>query len=165
MKIIAIDPGYDRVGIAIIEKTTNQQEIVVFSTCIITDRKKELYERFEQIRVIIAETIAVYRPELLVMEELYFARNTTTALRVAESRGIISSEALRAGIPVHEIHPNHVKIAITGQGNATKDAILWMLPKLVTIDTNGKLDDELDAIAIGVAYLAQVKLNTLLGGK
>lgn len=157
MKIISIDPGYDRVGIAILEKEDSNKETVVFSTCITTDRKAEFYDRLKQIQTELSGIISEYQPEIMVMEELYFANNSPTALKVSEVRGIISGEALHAGIPIQEIHPNHVKIAITGHGGAKKADISFMLPKLVTFDPTGKIDDELDAIAIGIAFFAHKK--------
>jgi crossover junction endodeoxyribonuclease RuvC len=161
MKIIAIDPGYDRVGVAIIEKIGTERELLHFSTCITTDRKSGFYERLEYIQKELEQIIIQHNPEILVMEELYFAKNTTTALKVAEARGIISGTAISKNITVEEIHPNHVKIAITGHGAAKKEDILFMLPKLITIDTKNKLDDELDAVAIGIAFLAHYKISLL----
>ncbi len=161
MKIIAIDPGYDRVGVAIIEKTGTEREILHFSTCITTDRKMGFYERLGHIQKELIHIIHNHKPEILVMEELYFAKNTTTALKVAEARGIISGTAISKNITVEEIHPNHVKIAITGHGAAKKEDILFMLPKLITLDTLHKLDDELDAVAIGIAFLAHYKTTLL----
>lgn len=163
MKIISIDPGYDRVGVAILEKPTSGKEVVVYSTCITTDRKSVFYDRLKDIQGKLTVIINDHNPEIMVMEELFFANNSPTALRVSEARGIISGEALRKGIVVREMHPNHVKIAITGHGGAKKIDILWMLPKLVEIETGGKLDDELDAIAIGVAFFAHFKHEILLG--
>lgn len=161
MKIIAIDPGYDRVGVAIIEKIGTERELLHFSTCITTDRKSGFYERLGHIQKKLEQIIIQHNPEILVMEELYFAKNTTTALKVAEARGIISGTAISKNITVEEIHPNHVKIAITGHGAAKKEDILFMLPKLITIDTVNKLDDELDAVAIGIAFLAHYKTTLL----
>ncbi len=161
MKIIAIDPGYDRVGVAIIEKINGERELLHFSCCITTDRKLGFYERLASIQNELLSIISQYKPEILVMEELYFAKNTTTALKVAEARGIISGVAISNHITVEEIHPNHVKMAITGHGGAKKEDILFMLPKLITIDTSNKLDDELDAVAIGIAFLAHYQINLL----
>ncbi len=162
MKIIAIDPGYDRVGVAILEKKPNKsKEVILFSTCITTDKKKDFYTRLTEIQEKLTEYITVYNPEFFVFEELYFSNNTKTALKVAEARGVISSCALAKKIPIHEIHPNHVKIAITGHGGAKKEDILWMLPKLITLETENKLDDELDAIAIGLAFFAQYRISQI----
>ena len=158
MKIIAIDPGYDRVGVAIIEKTGTEREILHFSTCITTDRKMGFYERLGHIQKELIHIIHNHKPEILVMEELYFAKNTTTALKVAEARGIISGTAISKNITVEEIHPNHVKIAITGHGAAKKEDILFMLPKLITLDTLHKLDDELDAVAMVLHFWHIIRL-------
>lgn len=161
MKIIAVDPGYDRIGIAIIEKIGTEREILRFSTCITTNRTMAFYDRLSHIQKELLDILTTHNPEILVMEELYFAKNTTTALKVAEARGIISGAAISKNITVEEIHPNHVKIAITGHGGAKKNDILFMLPKLITIDTTNKLDDELDAVAIGIAFLSHYKVNLL----
>ncbi len=162
MKLLAIDPGYDRVGIAILEKNPslhNGRETVVFSTCVQTDKTLDFYGRMKQVTKALEYIIAEYQPTVLVIEELYFAKNTQTAMRVSEARGIIAGVCMNHDIRVHEIHPNRVKIAITGHGSSNKADILWMLPKLVTIDTDKKLDDELDAIAMGVAFFAEYKMN------
>jgi crossover junction endodeoxyribonuclease RuvC len=157
MKIIAIDPGYDRVGVAILEKNDPARESLVFSTCITTDKKSSFYDRMQFVQQEITSLITLYHPELLVIEQLYFAKNTKTALQVSEAKGIIVGTVLLKNIPVVEIHPNHIKIAITGYGAAKKEDILFMLPKLIDFDEKKRLDDELDAIAIGVAYFAHHK--------
>lgn len=160
MKIIAIDPGYDRVGVAILEKTPeNPKENLIFSTCITTDKKQDFYDRLYDIQSKLITYLEEFQPEHFVFEELFFSNNTKTALKVAEARGIISGAALLKKIPIHQLHPNHVKIAITGHGGAKKEDILWMLPKLISVDTEKKLDDELDAIAIGLAFFAQYRIS------
>lgn len=161
MKIISIDPGYDRIGVAILEKDPLKKpsESVVFSTCIITDKKQSFYERMQYVQGELIKILDQYQPEQLAIEELYFAKNTKTALRVAEAKGIIVGTVLGKNIPVTELHPNHIKIAITGYGAAKKEDILFMLPKLITINTIGKIDDELDAIAVGIAYFAYHKIK------
>jgi crossover junction endodeoxyribonuclease RuvC len=161
MKIIAIDPGYDRVGIAIIEKNDTQREVVVFSTCIETEKNQSFYNRMSFVQQSLEKIISTYNPDHMVVEQLYFAKNTKTALLVAEAKGIIAGIFLVKNIPITEIHPNHVKIAITGNGAATKSDLLWMLPKLVSINPAGKLDDELDAIAIGLGFLAHYRYTLL----
>ncbi len=162
MNIIAIDPGYDRVGVAILEKNpelNNGRETVVYSTCITTNKKQTFYERMKFVMSELENIIVTYNPTILIIEELYFAKNTQTAMRVSEARGIIASVCMNHHITVVEIHPNKVKIAITGYGNATKNDILAMLPRLVAIDTTNKIDDELDAVAMGVAFFAEYKMN------
>lgn len=165
MKIIAIDPGYDRVGIAILEKdiekvsretsTQNQREQVVMSMCIQTSKKDDFYTRMTMIRETLQKVISEFEPQYAVLEEIYFSKNTKTAMRVAEARGVILGECLRNQLQIQEIHPNKVKVAITGYGSAKKEDILFMIPKLVSCETHNKLDDELDAIAIGITFFAE----------
>jgi crossover junction endodeoxyribonuclease RuvC len=157
MKLLAIDPGYDRIGIAVFEKTAVSRETLLHSTCIQTDKKQTFYERMTYVQQQLEIIISEHMPQRVCLEELYFAKNTKTAMRVSEARGIIVGVCMRHNIAVHEIHPNRVKIAITGHGGSNKSDILSMLPKLITFDSSNKLDDELDAIAIGVAFLAEYR--------
>ncbi len=161
MTVIAIDPGYDRIGVAILEQDfiKKPSEQVIFSTCITTNPRQNFYERMCFVQNELLKIITRFQPNHLAIEELYFSKNTKTALRVAEAKGIIISVALNQNIPITEIHPNHIKIAITGYGNATKSDILFMLPKLINIEQTKKLDDELDAIAIGITFFAQIKFT------
>ncbi len=158
MKIIAIDPGYDRVGIALLEKRENQRkEKILFSECFITQRSENISERIFQIGNRIHELIQEYQPDFLVTEKLFFAKNTKTALSVAEARGVILFQGKRNNLEIYEYTPNQIKVAVTGNGSSQKRDILFMVPKLVEIDERKRLDDELDAIAIGITFFASYK--------
>ena len=153
MRVLAIDPGFDRVGIAILERQKGK-EIVLFSECLITNRTDTFLERLsmigERVRVIISE----WSPTLLAMESLLFAKNQTTALRVAEARGVVAYEAARAGLPLREFSPPQVKLATTGYGRADKKQMAHMVRIITGLGADKKLDDELDAIAVGITCLA-----------
>lgn len=153
MRIVAIDPGYDRVGVAIIEGERGKENII-FSDCIVTDRKFDIYKRMYVIGESVDKIIKKYTPEILVLEYLFFSKNTKTAMRVSETRGIIIFLAKKYNINIYEITPNEIKVALSGNGRATKNDIEFSLRKFFGIDTTGKLDDELDAIATGLAYFS-----------
>lgn len=157
MKIISIDPGYERCGIAILEKQLGSKEIVLYSGCIRTSPKHIFSERLEQLGRELDRLIQQFQPNTAVLEELYFAKNTTTALKVAEARGVIQYVARIHNLDVFEYHPNQIKIAITGDGRADKIAIANMIPKLVVIGSEKKIDDELDAIAVGLTHFAHMR--------
>lgn len=157
MTIIGIDPGYERCGIAIIEKTIGAKECVVFSTCIRSSSKDSMAQRLRIIGETLAAIIKDYRPDEAAIEELYFGKSSTTGMKVAEARGVIQFVLASADIPVFEYHPSAIKIAITGYGSAKKEDILFMLPKLIEISDAKKLDDELDAIAVAITHGAQIK--------
>jgi len=156
MKILGIDPGYERMGIAVLEKN-NGIETVVFSDCIRTDASLSLPERLVIIGKSLEKIITNYQPDQAAIEALYFAKNTTTALKVAEARGVIQYVITQHNIPLTEYHPNVIKLAITGYGNASKDAIAAMIPKLVSYTVTKKIDDELDALAVALTHSAHIK--------
>lgn len=154
MKILGIDPGYERLGVAVIEKAGTAKEVVVFSDCIRTSAKLEMADRLLELGRALSQIIEAHSPDYVAIEELYFAKNTKTAMQVAEARGVIQYIVRTHGIPLCEYHPNAIKIAITGHGAAKKEDIAFMIPKLISYDGTKKLDDELDAVAVAITHLA-----------
>jgi crossover junction endodeoxyribonuclease RuvC len=154
MKIISIDPGYERLGLAIIEKEKNQKEVLLFSECFKTSAKLPHHERLALIGDRIKEVIKKWKPEQLATEKLFFAGNQKTALLVSEARGVILYTGSSLGLEIFEYRPNEIKIAITGYGSAEKKQIMDMTRKLIKIDSKTNSDDELDAIAIGLTHFA-----------
>lgn len=145
---IAIDPGYDRVGIAVFEKQT-----LIHSECF-TPPKGEVPERLSAVFTRVSELIAKYQPSSLAIESLFFNKNQKTAIHVAEARGAITVAAMQRGVSVHEYSPQAVKIAVTGSGSAQKDAVIRMVERLVVLEKRKRLDDEYDAIALGICHTA-----------
>ena len=156
MNVIAIDPGYDRVGIAVLEKK-NGKEKVIFSECFFSDKKQDINLRIMSIGKRVADIMHTYNPEFCAIEGLFFSKNTKTALKVAEARGVIIFQALSYDIPVYEYMPNQIKVAVVGHGGADKKDILSMVSRLVEMDDRIRIDDELDAIAIGLTFLASYR--------
>ena len=162
MKIISIDPGYERLGIAVIEKQMKQKpfdkaqgkETLIFSECFKTSSKLPHHERLTLIGNRIKEIIKKYKPEQMATEKLFFSGNQKTAMLVAEARGMILYEASSLGLSVFEYAPNEVKIAITGYGRSEKRQIINMVKKLIVINFKTNSDDEFDAIAIGLCHFA-----------
>lgn len=158
MRIIGIDPGYDRLGIAIVDKISGEKEKLIHSECFLTDSKQEIYTRLLNIGLRVREIIEKYQPQALAIETLFITKNQKTAMRVSEARGIISYEALLAQIPVYEYTPLQIKMAITGDGRSDKTSIIKMLPLLIKIDSGQRrdkiIDDEYDAIATALTHFA-----------
>lgn len=153
MRVLGIDPGYDRLGVAVIEKI-NGTDTVVFSSCIQTSKEVSLPDRLLEAGTALAEIIATHKPTLLGIETLFFNKNVKTAIGVAEARGMIVFLAKQAGCSVVELSPQQVKIAVTGFGSSDKQAVFSMVKRLVAKTPDNALDDEYDAIAVGVAALA-----------
>ncbi len=152
MRVLAIDPGYDRLGIAVLEGDASTPEHI-WSDCVTPPKgSKEL--RLAHIKRAIEEAIETYEPDVLALETLFFSANKTTALGVAEARGAVLAVAGEEGLPVREYSPGTVKLSVTGYGAADKRAVAQMVPKLIKLPEKRRLDDELDAIAVGITALA-----------
>jgi crossover junction endodeoxyribonuclease RuvC len=156
MRILAIDPGYEKIGVAILEKNLGK-EVLLFSECFNTLRTESSDERLCALGKEVERVIEEYSPKCLAIEKLFFENNQKTAMRVAEARGVIIYEASRAGLSVTEFTPLQAKVAITGYGRGTKDQMKFMVEKLVHIGKKIKEDDEYDAIALGLTYFAYEK--------
>lgn len=154
MKIISIDPGYERLGVAIIEKLPKQKEVLLFSECFKTSVKLPHHKRLSLIGDRIREVVDKYRPEQLATEKLFFSGNQKTAMLVAEARGVILFTGSSLGLDIFEYSPSDIKIAITGYGKAQKNQMIDMVKKLIIVDKKTNSDDEFDAIAIGLTHFA-----------
>jgi crossover junction endodeoxyribonuclease RuvC len=143
---MAIDPGYDRVGIAIFTGLT-----LTHSECF-TPPPGEFPERLQAVHHHIVELIKTYSPVSVALETLFFTKNQKTAMKVAEARGVIVLAAAQSGLRVVEYSPQAVKIAVTGSGNADKDGVMRMVDRLVPLAKKKRHDDEYDAIALGIAH-------------
>ncbi len=152
MRILAIDPGYDRLGIAVLEGS-GSRPILVWSDCI-TPPKGKSEDRLAAISSAVSTAIQTYAPSVLAIETLFFSVNKKTAMGVAQARGAVLSAAGAASLPVVEYSPQQVKNAVTGNGRADKAAVARMIPRLLTLTEKKRTDDEFDAIAIGITALA-----------
>lgn len=153
MKVIGVDPGYDRLGVAVMEKGDGKERLI-FSTCILTDKRASLPERIGELGAGFRSIISEHRPDQVAIETLFFNKNQKTAVAVAEARGAIILLAQEHGATVKEFGPAEVKVAVTGYGKSDKTAVTDMLRRLVPNIPERALDDEYDAIAIAVTALA-----------
>lgn len=159
MRILSIDPGFERVGIAVIKKTNLKKDELVYSMCFKTSTKLPLPERIKSIGLEVERIIKKYKPEVFAIEKLYFTTNQKTVMGVSEARGAIMYVASINGLKIFEYTPPQIKLAVTGYGKADKSMIMSMVPKLININSDTNSDDELDAIAIGLTCLACERLN------
>lgn len=152
-RAIAVDPGYDRVGIAVFEDGQ-----LLRSECFVP-KTKEFAGRLHAVYQRVTTLIHTYKPDSLALETLFFSKNQKTAIKVAEARGVITLAAAEAGVPVVEYSPQAVKLAVTGSGTAAKEAVTRMVERLVVLPARKRLDDEYDAIALGLAHVASERFQ------
>lgn len=160
--IMGIDPGYGRIGIAVLKKEKGR-EVLIHSECFETDNKLPHHKRLLLIADIVKRVILEYKPDQIAVETLLWSKNKKTALQVAEARGVIITEIARQNIVLREFNPNQIKLAITGYGKSDKKQIISMVEKLVKVsplcNKQKRHDDEYDAIAVALTCAA-ISLST-----
>lgn len=158
MKIIAIDPGYDRLGIAVIEKDERGKETLLYSECVQTDKKQVFTERMLFVVNALIEAIETFAPTEFAIEKLFFQNNQKTAMQVSRVIGALEFAALERGLNLFEYTPLEIKAAITGNGRSSKIEMMKMIPLIIScpkiVAGEKMLDDEFDAIAVGLSHLA-----------
>ena len=144
MVILGIDPGYARVGWAVLE--------VQSCGCIETSKEMASQERLVDVYQQVCALIKKYQPDVLAIEELFFTTNAKTAFKVGEARGVITLAGAMQKIPVFSYTPLQIKIAVTGYGHADKSQVGRMIKAILKLKELPKLDDTVDAIAVALTH-------------
>ena len=171
---MGIDPGYDRVGIGITRRENNIDNYI-YSVCIQSDKKDEYINRILYINNELEKVINEYKPDLIVIESLFFAKNAKTAMNVAQARGSLLLTAGKyfykkenhpipqplpkgkGGDTILELTPMQIKSSLVGDGHADKDKVSYMVYQILGLNKienwkNSKhIDDEIDALSIALA--------------
>lgn len=158
--ILGVDPGYQRIGLAILEKTKNG-DVLKFSTCIETSADIDHDKRLLKLGIETSDVIKKYKPQIFSIEGLFFNKNVKTALQVAEARGVLLFQASLASLEVEEYSPLQIKMSVTGNGRSGKQEIIKMVECLVNCPKNIKFDDEYDAIAIALTASSHYRYNRI----
>lgn len=151
MIILGIDPGYAIVGWGVIEYNGSKFKTLGYGS-INTPAGLEPAERLLMVYRGMNEIIQKYKPDQIAVEELFFNTNTTTAILVAEARGVILLSAKLAGLEIAEYTPLQVKQAVVGYGRAEKKQVIVMVTSLLGLSAPPKPDDTADALAIAVCH-------------
>lgn len=158
MRVLSIDPGYDRIGFAVLEKTARgAKETLLHSECVVTSRRDPFEIRLKEAGNAMEKLVQTFSPNACAIEKLYFVSNKKTAMGVAEARGVFLFLAARHNLPLFEYTPLQIKSAVTGNGHSDKKQVTAMVHRLISIEKHIQYDDEYDAIAIGITCLASQK--------
>ncbi len=161
--ILGIDPGIERLGIAILEKDPlkNPKENLTYSECFKTHKSLPLEKRLSLIYKKVEEIIKKYNPDIVAIEKIFFSVNQKTAIVVAESRGAVLAAVGSHNKEIIEMAPTEIKESVTGNGNAKKEDIARMIPLILPNIPLKNQDDELDAIAIALAASSRLRYSHL----
>ncbi len=149
MRVLGIDPGFDRTGWGVIEDTGGKL-LYVACGCIQTSTDDSYQKRLQAVRDGIRDLIVEHAPQAVAIEQLFFQTNAKTAIKVGMARGVAVLAIADAGLPIVEPTPNQVKSGTTGQGNADKKQVQDMVVRLLKLKAVPKPDDAADALAIAI---------------
>lgn len=151
MRILGIDPGYAIVGYGVIDYNHNRFSVLQYGA--ITTKPNKLFtERLEEIFSDTTLLLQRSKPDAIAIEKLFFNTNTTTAIDVAQARGVILLAANQNNVPVFEYTPLQVKSAVTGYGKAEKRQVMEMTKNILGLEKIPKPDDTADALAIAICH-------------
>ena len=155
MKVLGIDPGSHVTGYGII--TSEDQTPHYVAHGLIKMRKNTpLYERLGRVYNGIVEVIELFQPDVLAIEKVFFAKNPRSALMLGHARGVAMLPGILKQIEIHEYSPLEIKQAVVGYGQATKQQVLEMVTRLLSIEETLTFDGA-DALAVGICCLQHLQ--------
>jgi crossover junction endodeoxyribonuclease RuvC len=155
---LGIDPGTALLGFGVIA-SDGEPELIDFGVVethadlAMPDRLASLYDH-------VAALLEEHRPDVLAVEQLFFARNVTTAIAVGQARGVVLLAAARAGVPVVEYSPSEVKHAVVGYGKADKSQMQEMVRLILGLEYPPQPDDAADALAVALCHAQRASFDS-----
>ena len=159
-RILGIDPGFGRLGYAVITAKGNDLGLLVCDA-VMTPKTLAYPQRLQQIYEQLGAIIAEYQPAEAAIEVLFFGKNVTTAIAVAQARGVAILTLAQRELSIAEYTPSAVKLAVTGYGAARKEQIGYMVRQLLHLPAVPKPDDAADAAAIAICHAHLLSPNTV----
>lgn len=161
MRVLGIDPGTATTGYGIVDGSAGAEPVLVEYGAIRTQPTTPMPERLGEIYRALLELIAATRPNVVAVEELFFASNVSSALTVGQSRGVILLAAAQSGLPVDEYKPSEIKQALTGYGRADKRQMQEMLRLVLGLEEVPRPDDAADGVAVALCHLQMARAREL----
>jgi crossover junction endodeoxyribonuclease RuvC len=159
MLSLGIDPGTAIIGFGLVRELDDSSLQAVHYGVIRTSPDMPMPERLQTIYDELTSLIEIYKPDSAGVEELFFAKNVTTAITVAQGRGVILLALQKAGVRIHEFKPNMVKQSISGYGGADKAQMQEMTRLLLNLESIPRPDDAADALAIAITNIHTAAYN------
>ncbi|MCI9625199.1 MAG: crossover junction endodeoxyribonuclease RuvC [Clostridia bacterium] len=164
MVILGIDPGVAIVGYGVVDYTGNRFRTIDYGA-ITTPAKTKLTSRIKTIYEELRLLLYRHKPDVMAVEELFFNTNTTTAMAVAQARGVILLAGTNESIPIFEYTPLQIKQAVTGYGRADKQQMQQMTKTLLGLASVPKPDDTADALAVAICHGHSNGFGSILGAE
>lgn len=152
MKVLGIDPGIGICGFGLIEAENRSKAKALDFGVITTPIRGKLPKRLNELYDSLHEVFESTKPEICSVEKLFFSKNITTGIAVAEARGLVLLVAEQRGVPVFEYTPNEIKKTLTGYGSAGKPQVEEMVRVHLGLTQKPRPDDAADALAAAITY-------------
>ncbi len=149
--VLGIDPGTTRIGYGLIRVSGMDLSHIESGLLPVLDTERRPAARLWNIEQEFRKLVQRARPDIVGIEKLFFTKNKKTAMRVAEARGVILKTAAELGLRIEEVSPSAVKISVTGNGRANKEAVAKMTNLMLKLPPRKVVDDVTDALAIAIA--------------
>lgn len=158
MRVIGIDPGTGILGFGVVDIDGSKMKLITGGV-ITTPAHTPIDERLEEIFDGLTEIIAETKPEVMSIEKLFFSRNVTTAISVAQARGVAMLTGRKARLPIAEYTPNEIKQTLTGYGRADKKQMQEMVRIQLGLTEVPKPDDCADALAAAITHAMMSRMS------
>ena len=152
MKIFGIDPGSDRTGYGCIEQADGRNHLVIYGS-LSAPARSTFPEKLKHVHAGLVALLARHRPDCVAVEDIFYARNVRSALKLGHARGVALLAAAEAGLPVVEYAPAQIKLAVVGFGRAEKHQVGEMIRLLLGLAEVPTPHDAADALAVAVCHL------------
>ncbi len=158
MIILGIDPGSYNVGYGILQ-VEKRKIIAAGCDTIVIKSKLQLAERLVQIHSGMNKVIAEYKPDIAVVETIFYGKNIKSAFTLGHARGVILLALAQHNIEIVEYSPREVKKSVVGNGNASKEQVGYMVQKILNLSNKPKTEDAADALAIALCQYNKNKFK------
>lgn len=165
MIILGIDPGFGTMGYGVIEKKNNGDCIPVDYGVVKTPQTETFPVRLAILEQGLNKLYEKFKPEEIAIEELFFSKNITTGIQVAEARGVILLSAIKYCGRLYEYTPNQIKQALTGYGRADKVQMMHVVQSLLHLNKIPRPDDAADALAVALCHAHTSRFGLMFGIK
>ena len=153
IRILGIDPGTGILGFGVIDYLNYKNLVMIDAGVIKTPIKQEDSIRLETIYLELSNVIKDNKPDIMVVEKLFFAQNVTTAMSVSQARGIVLLCGRQANLDIFEYTPLQIKQSLTGYGRAEKKQVQEMVKNILKLNKIPKPDDCADALAAAITHI------------
>lgn len=162
MRILGLDPGTATVGYGLIEIEDGRPAVVTYGVLSTSPDDGDTARRLQLVYQGLNALIEQYKPNLAAVEELFFGRNITTAIRVGQARGVLLLALANAGIPVAEYSPPKIKEAVSGYGKASKEQVQFMVQNILDLDEIPRPDDAADGLAVALTHFQHYRYESMV---